>query len=163
MSEQRTRLFAAVAGAGSFGLLAGAFAFQYLGGLAPCALCLWQRWPHGAAVAIMLCALVIPSRVLMWLGALATLTTAGIGGFHMGVEYGWWEGLSSCSGSSISGLSLDDMLNPNAAVAPPVRCDQVPWSLLGVSMAGWNMILSTGLAAVWLAGALTRSGRETRA
>lgn len=143
------RVYVAIAGLGSAALLAGAFAFQYIGGLAPCALCLWQRWPHAAAVVIMLLALLVPNRWLMALGALAALTTAGIGGFHMGVEYGWWEGLQSCSGGSISGISMDDLLNPNAAVAAPVRCDEVPWSLFGLSMAGWNMVLSLGLAAVW--------------
>ncbi len=143
------RALAALAGLGSAALLAGAFAFQYIGGMAPCALCIWQRWPHAVAVAIMLLALLVPNRWLMALGALAALTTAGIGGFHMGVEYGWWEGLQSCSGGSISGISMDDLLNPNAAVAAPVRCDEVPWSLLGLSMAGWNMVVSLGLAGVW--------------
>ena len=144
-----SRVLVALAGAGSAALLAGAFAFQYLGGLAPCALCLWQRWPHAAAVGIMVLALLVPNRWLMVLGALAALTTAAIGGFHMGVEYGWWEGLQSCSGGSIAGVSMDDLLNPNAAVAAPVRCDQVPWALFGISMAGWNMIASVGLAGIW--------------
>lgn len=144
-----SRAYAAIAGLGSAALLAGAFAFEHLGGLAPCALCIWQRWPHAAAVVIMGFALLMPSRWLMILGALAALTTAGVGGFHMGVEYGWWEGLQSCSGGSISGISVDDLLNPNAAVAAPVRCDAVAWSLFGLSMAGWNMVISLGLAAIW--------------
>lgn len=146
-----SRTLALLAGAGSAALLGGAFAFQYLGGLAPCALCLWQRWPHAAAVLIL--ALVLLWRPSPWLalaGALAVLATAGIGGFHVGVEQGWWEGLATCTGGSISGLSVEDLLNPNAAVAPPARCDEVPWALLGVSMAGWNMLLSLGLAALWL-------------
>jgi disulfide bond formation protein DsbB len=148
-----SRFLVALAGAGSAALLAGAYAFQYIGGMAPCALCLWQRWPHMAAVLVMALALLLPSRWLMALGALAALTTAGIGGFHMGVEYGWWEGLASCSGGSIAGISMDDLLNPDAAVAAPVRCDEVPWSLLGLSMAGWNMVASLTLAGVWIAAA----------
>ncbi|MFN3722825.1 MAG: disulfide bond formation protein B [Paracoccaceae bacterium] len=146
---RNSRLLVALAGLGSAAVLAGAFAFQYIGGMAPCALCLWQRWPHAAAVVIMALALLVPNRWLMALGALAALTTAGIGGFHAGVEYGWWEGLQSCSGGSISGISVTDLLNPNAAVAAPVRCDAVPWSMLGISMAGWNMIVSLGLAGIW--------------
>ena len=145
-----TRVLVALAGFGSAALLAGAFAFQHIGGMAPCALCIWQRWPHAAAVAIMVLALLVPNRWLIALGALAALTTAGIGGFHTGVELGWWEGLQSCSGGSISGISMDDLLNPNAAVAAPVRCDQVPWSMFGISMAGWNMIASLGLAGIWM-------------
>lgn len=145
-----SRALVALAGLGSAALLAGAFAFQHLGGLFPCALCLWQRWPHAAAVVIMVLALLVPNRWLMVLGALAALSTAAIGGFHMGVEYGWWEGLQSCSGGSVSGISMEDLLNPNAAVAAPVRCDQVAWSMLGLSMAGWNMVASLGLAGIWL-------------
>lgn len=160
MSDPRARLLTLLAGFGSFSLLAGAFAFQYLGGLAPCALCLWQRWPHAVAVVLMGAILIVPSRGLMILGALAALTTAAIGGFHMGVEYGWWEGLQSCSGGSISGLNMDDLLNPNAAVAAPVRCDEVPWSLMGLSMAGWNMVLSVTLAALWIGAARAQSGRK---
>ena len=145
-----SRVLVALAGAGSAALLAGAFAFQYIGGLAPCALCLWQRWPHAAAVVIMALALLVPHRGLRVLGALAALTTAAIGGFHMGVEYGWWEGLATCGGNAITGISVDDLLNPNATVGTAARCDQVVWSLAGISMAGWNMILSLGLAGLWL-------------
>ncbi|WP_103333616.1 disulfide bond formation protein B [Pseudotabrizicola formosa] len=145
-----SRALVALAGAGSAAVLAGAFAFQHIGGLAPCALCLWQRWPHAAAVVIMALALMVPHRGLRLLGALAALTTAAIGGFHMGVEYGWWEGLATCGGSAITGISVDDLLNPAASVGTPARCDQVAWSLAGISMAGWNMILSLGLAGIWL-------------
>lgn len=135
---------------GSAALLAGAFAFQYLGGLSPCQLCLWQRWPHAAAVLIGLVALATGWRGLLWLGALAALTTAGIGGFHVGVEQGWWAGLATCTAGSISGISAADLLNPAADVAAPVRCDAIAWQMLGISMAGWNLILSLGLAAVWV-------------
>ncbi|WP_435260050.1 disulfide bond formation protein B [Thioclava sp. FR2] len=144
------RLLVALAGLGSVALLGGAFAFQYIGGLAPCTLCLWQRWPHAAAIVIMIVALMWkPIRWLAVLGALAALTTAGIGVFHVGVEQGWWEGLTSCSGGSISGISVDDLLNPNANVAAPIRCDEIAWSMFGISMAGWNVIASLGFAAIW--------------
>jgi disulfide bond formation protein DsbB len=138
-----------IAGLGSAAILGGAFAFQYLGGLAPCQLCLWQRWPHAAAIGVMILALFLPGRALPFLGMLAALTTAGIGMFHVGVEYQWWEGLASCSGNSIAGLSVNDLLNPDVAIAAPIRCDAVAWSLFGISMAGWNVILSLGLAGVW--------------
>ena len=138
-----------IATLGSVALLGGAFAFQYIGGLAPCPLCLWQRWPHAAAILIGVVALTTGMRGLLSLGALAALTTAGIGVFHVGVEQGWWEGLATCTAGSISGLSTADLLNPAADVAAPVRCDAIAWQLLGVSMAGWNVILSLGLAAIW--------------
>ena len=144
---------ALTASLGSAALLVGAFAFQYIGGMAPCALCIYQRWPHAAAVIIGVVALATGWRGLLWLGALAALATAGIGGFHVGVEQGWWEGLASCSAGSIAGISTADLLNPAADVAAPVRCDEIPWSLFGLSMAGWNMLVSLGLAGLWAAAA----------
>jgi disulfide bond formation protein DsbB len=135
---------------GSVALLGGAFAFQYIGGLAPCALCLWQRWPHAAAIVIGGIALATGWRGLLWLGALAALATAGIGMFHVGVEQLWWEGLATCTAGSISGISTADLLNPAADVAAPVRCDEIPWQMLGISMAGWNVLVSLGLALIWV-------------
>lgn len=126
-------------------------------GLAPCALCLWQRWPHAAAVLIGAAALVLPGRLLPLLGMLAALVTAGIGGFHVGVEQKWWEGLATCTAGSISGVPVGDLLDPNAPVAAPVRCDEVPWALFGISMAGWNMLISLALAWAWLMAARARA------
>lgn len=140
-----------IASLGSAGLLLGAFGFQYIGGMAPCTLCLWQRWPHAAAVVIGVLALVVGGRVWGYLGALAAATTAGIGLFHTGVERGWWEGLASCSAGSIKGLSVAQLLDPSASVAAPVRCDTVPWEMFTLSMATWNMVLSVGLMVLWLA------------
>jgi len=145
-----------IAALGSAALLGGAFAFQYIGGLAPCALCLWQRWPHAAAILIGGVALATGWRGLLWLGALAAMATAGIGVFHVGVEQLWWEGLATCTAGSISGISAADLLNPSADVAAPVRCDEIPWQMLGISMAGWNVIVSLGLAAIWVVAARRR-------
>ncbi len=135
---------------GSALVLAGAFAFQYIGGLAPCQLCLWQRWPHAAAVLIGMLALALGWRVLALLGAIAALTTAAIGAFHVGVEQKWWNGLASCTAGSIKGISTADLLNPDVVVAAPVRCDQIAWQLAGISMAGWNVIFSLALMAIWV-------------
>ena len=145
----RTTLILAAAG-GSAALLLGAFGFQVFGGLFPCPLCLWQRWPHGAAILIGLAALMLPGRALPVLGALAALATAGIGGFHVGVEQGWWQGLATCAGPGLAGLSGATLLDPTAPLPAPVRCDEIAWSFAGLSMAGWNMVLSLGLAALWL-------------
>ena len=135
---------------GSAALLAGAFAFQYIGGMAPCTLCIWQRWPHGAAVVIGVLALAFGGRILPVLGAAAVATSAAIAAFHVGVEQKWWEGLASCTAGSIEGISTADLLNPDVLVAAPVRCDAIAWAMFGVSMAGWNMIASLILVAVWL-------------
>ncbi|WP_431299951.1 disulfide bond formation protein B [Tabrizicola sp. BL-A-41-H6] len=146
-----------LAAAGSAALLAGAFAFQYIGGLAPCQLCLWQRWPHAAAVVIGALMLALGWRVLAWAGALAALASAAIGAFHVGVEQKWWEGLASCTAGSIEGISTADLLNPDVVVAAPVRCDQIAWALAGISMAGWNVILSLVLAAIWVMAARAKA------
>ena len=138
---------------GSAGLLGGAFVFQYLGGMPPCQLCLWQRWPHAAAILIGLLALATGWRGLAWAGALAALATAGIGVFHVGVEQLWWEGLATCTAGLISGISAADLLDPSKDVAQVVRCDDIVWSMLGISMAGWNAILSLGLAGIWVTAA----------
>jgi disulfide bond formation protein DsbB len=142
-----------VAAGGSFALLAGAFLFQALG-YAPCAMCLWQRWPHGVAIVIGVAALFITARpvntALLWLGALAALTTAVIGIYHTGVERDWWQGPASCTGAGggLGGLSGADLLSMEGPRL--VLCDEVAWSLMGVSMASWNAIFSLVLVAIWI-------------
>tara|TARA_R110002020_G_scaffold95937_9_gene230078 strand:- start:36251 stop:36703 length:453 start_codon:yes stop_codon:yes gene_type:complete len=134
---------------GSAALLLGAYGFQHLGGMAPCKLCLWQRWPHATAIVIGLVIMVTGEVKAAWLGAVAALSTAGIGLYHVGIEQGWWEGPTSCSSSSVSGMSAQDLMNQILA-APIVRCDEIAWQLAGISMAGWNAIASLLLAAIWI-------------
>lgn len=146
------RSYALVAAAGSAALLLGAFGFQFIGGLAPCELCLWQRWPHAAAILIGLLFLYSGWRLLPWFGALAALTTAAIGVYHTGVEQKWWLGPGTCSGGVSADISPGDLLN-QILDAPLVRCDEVAWAFAGISMASWNAILSIALAAIWVAAA----------
>lgn len=136
------------AGLASAVLLAAALAFQYLGGLPPCPLCIWQRWPHAAAVAVALVALALPWRGWALLGMLAALTTAGIGAFHVGVEQGWWQGLGTCAAPSVEGLTPEELME-QIMDAPVVRCGDVLWSFAGISMAGWNVLLSLAIAGLW--------------
>jgi disulfide bond formation protein DsbB len=133
---------------GSALLLLGAFAFQYLGGLAPCHLCILQRWPHGVAVAIGLLILVWPRRPLALVGGLVVLGGAGIGAYHVGVERGWWQGPSTCTAPAPGEMAPGELLDQILAT-PLVLCDEVAWSMLGISMAGWNVVLSLGLAWLW--------------
>ena len=146
--------FIGLATLGSAVLLAGAFGFQYLGGLAPCHLCLLQRYPHAAAIAIGVLALLIPKgiagRLLPLAGALATLTTAAYAAYHTGVERHWWLGPNTCTSGSIGTLSAKDLLAQIQA-APLIQCDVAAWSMWGISMASWNMLASLGLTALWVA------------
>ncbi|WP_435659544.1 disulfide bond formation protein B [Leisingera caerulea] len=146
------RLLIVIAATGSAALLLGALGFQYIGEMAPCKLCYWQRYPHAAAAGIGVLALIIPGAVLPYLGALAALSTAGVGVYHTGVERGWWEGPSTCTSGPVGGLSPDQLMEQIMA-APLVRCDEVPWELFSLSMASWNAIASFGLALIWIAAA----------
>ncbi|WP_288457376.1 disulfide bond formation protein B [uncultured Sphingomonas sp.] len=133
-------------------LLGGAWAFQLLGGLYPCEMCHWQRWPHyGALVLAVLAFATGGPRVKATLvaGAAALVAVSGlIGVFHAGVEYHWWQGITACTQTvSTTGLSTDQALRDLLA-APIVRCDAAQWALFGVSLAGWNAILSLTGAAV---------------
>ncbi|SDW38540.1 Disulfide bond formation protein DsbB [Ruegeria halocynthiae] len=140
-----------IATAGSAVLLLSAWGFQYIGGLAPCKMCIWQRYPHGAAVVLGVLAFAFPGiRPLPLLGALAVSATAGIGIYHAGVEQSWWEGPSTCTSGDIGGLNAEELMNQIMS-APLARCDEIPWEMFGVSMAGWNALLSAGLVLVWIA------------
>jgi disulfide bond formation protein DsbB len=131
--------------------LAGAFGSQYLGGLSPCEMCWWQRYAHIAALVFALAALFVPGRALVWLAGLAIAASGAIGFYHAGVELHYFPGLTQCTATVSSGGSTDDFLKAIMA-APLVRCDDIQWSFLGISMAGWNAILSlTGaLMILWL-------------
>jgi disulfide bond formation protein DsbB len=71
----------------------------------------------------------------------------------VGVEQKWWEGLATCTVDALSGVGGDDLLNLDVTVGGPVACDVIPWEMWGISMAGWNVILSLGLTLVWVAAA----------
>ena len=145
----------------SGGLLVAAFLFEYVGGLAPCRMCIWQRWAHvaviGAAAAGLL---VLPARTALVLTFLAAVASAGIAGYHAGVEWQLWDGPSGCTaglGTSASAADLVDQL----LATPVVRCDDVPWSLFGLSMAGWNTLFSLDISAIAIL-ALIFGGRVAR-
>ena len=132
------------------GLLAGALGSQYLGGLAPCEMCHWQRWPHYAAVPVAALSFFVPRRFLgmllvLFAGALIAVSGA-IGVFHAGVEYHWWQGITACTSAAGEGLSGMDLINAIQR-GPLVRCDLPQWTLFGISLAGYNAILSLGGAA----------------
>lgn len=123
-------------------LLGGAYISQYGFGLYPCEMCWWQRYPHFVALVLALVSFVSPAkRVLIGLAGLAILFSGLIGAYHAGVEYSWWQGMTACSAEvfSNSADAMDAIMN-----APVIRCNDVQWSLFGISLAGWNFCISTG-------------------
>jgi disulfide bond formation protein DsbB len=131
-------------------LLGGALGSQYLGGLHPCEMCYWQRWPHGAAILLAAFAFTAPAQSsrsinLTLAAALAIAISGIIGVYHAGVEAKVFEGFTECTATG-KGLSTADLLK-QISKAPLVRCDEVQFRFLGISMAGWNAILSLSGAA----------------
>lgn len=143
LQPNRSGLLVALAAGGTLALVLIA---QYGFGLPPCEMCHWQRWPHIAALVFGLGALLLPRwRVqLLALAALSFAITGGIGVFHAGVEWKWWQGLTSCA-STATPNSLD-ALRAQLMAAPVVRCDEAAIRVLGLSMAGWNALWSAALA-----------------
>lgn len=139
-----------IAGLISTALLGGALLFQYLGGLAPCSLCIWQRWPHLAVMILALAGLRgIQPRLMLMLICLAGIISAGLGAYHAGVEWRLWSGPTGCTAS----LALDGniaAITDQLLATPLVRCDEVAWSLFGLSMAGWNALISLDIVAIAL-------------
>ena len=149
----------AVAGlivAASVAALAAAFLAQYIGGLEPCPLCVYQRYPYGLTIAFGALALATTGRgqwpaLFVGLSGAAFATGGAIAVYHAGVEQGWFEGLAACAG--IATPATVEELRAQLLGPPPPRCDEVPWSLFGVSMAGYNVLYSAALAALSLGGA----------
>jgi disulfide bond formation protein DsbB len=129
-------------------LLAAAWSFQIWGGLFPCEMCWWQRYGHIAALVCGVLALLVTGqarRALVMLAGLGIASSALIAGYHAGIEYGWWHGVTACTSLIKFGGGTD----PLAAImnSPAVRCDEVQWQWAGISLAGFNFMIS-GLAAV---------------
>jgi len=148
-----TRAFAGFVLAASAVVLGAALLSQYWGGLAPCELCLLQRWPWGVAITISLVTVLAGGRgALPWVAAVLALVFAASAVFafyHLGVEQKWFAGPSACTASATGAMTLEELKRQILATAP-VRCDEVRWSLLGVSLAGWNLLASLIMTAICL-------------
>jgi disulfide bond formation protein DsbB len=128
----------------SVAILTAVFAFQYLGGATPCPLCIWQRYPYGVLIVLGMVGFFWRPRLMLGLGVLTLLVSAGLAGYHYGVEEGWFALPAGCAagGEATSVEELRRMLQE----APPA-CDQVQFTVLGWSLAAWNLLASLGLAA----------------
>lgn len=126
-------------------LIMAVYVAQFGFGLAPCDMCWWQRYPHFAAIAFALVGLATRGtrlgNALVTLAALSIGISGAIGAFHAGVEYGWWQGPTACSSTSLGNDPLASIMN-----APLIRCDTPAWTLFGISLAGFNFLVSTASA-----------------
>lgn len=142
----------------SLGALATAYASEVWGGLKPCVLCYYQRYAYAGAGVLGLAALIMgdragPRRLLVGLAGLAFLTGAAIAFFHVGVEQHWWRGTAGCHAPQIDMSLPVEQLREQLLATDFVACDQIPWSLFGISIAGYNVLASLllGLASIWAA------------
>ncbi|MBV9528184.1 MAG: disulfide bond formation protein B [Sphingomonas sp.] len=132
-------------------LVLGAFGSQYLGGLYPCEMCWWQRYAHMAGIAAALIAFTAPassgrSRTFVLLAALAIAVSGAIAVYHAGVELHIFEGVTTCTATAHGKTTAE--LFQQIMKAPLIRCDEVQWTFLGISLAGWNAIISLPAAAL---------------
>ncbi len=161
---ENPRFFALFAASVSLATLLGALGFQFLGGLSPCKMCIWQRWPHGIIAALMIVVFVLlPQRKVIIAFVLAGITAligAGIGVYHAGVELKYWQGPQTCTAPSIADLSATDLL-AQLQNTPVTRCDEIAWQFMGLSMAGWNAVISVGIALLCFWGAKATYGSNS--
>ena len=144
-----TKKLITIASFSSMAVIFGAYSFEYIGGLFPCKLCYWQRYPHFLIILIFTLFYFFPMRSLIFVGMLSMLASTILALYHVGVERKYWPGPNSCTNSSIEGLTTDQLLEQIMS-APLVRCDEIAWELIGISMAGWNAFISFCLFLTWL-------------
>lgn len=151
--EQIERDWPYFAGFAAISMLGAAHAFEEFGKLYPCILCLHQREVFWAALSVSVIAIIArhftksPSleRAFNAILAVVFLASAFVAGFHVGVEQHWWKGIAGCAGGGIIDPSvsiIEALSKPQSAPS----CDDISWQFIGLSMAGWNMIISLGLA-----------------
>jgi disulfide bond formation protein DsbB len=152
--DRRIPLLIALA---SFASLAIAFGSQYWGGLQPCVLCWYQRYPYMVAAALGIIGTIAAGRAgllrsILLLAAIAFFVDAGIAAFHVGVEQHWWTGTSECGSLLDLNANPEDLKN-QLLNQPVVRCDEAAWTLFGISMAGYNFLYAglCGVATLWFA------------
>jgi len=142
---------------GSLLMLFGAWGFQYIGHYDPCALCYDQRYIHMAVIALGLASGVLLilrpglarfAPLMIFAVAAVLVYSAGFAGWHAGIEYGWWAGPETCTATGGGGVSVSDVLAALDGQRPVVMCDEAAWTLLGISMAGYNALISAAMAAI---------------
>jgi disulfide bond formation protein DsbB len=144
----------------SGGIVGGALLFQHVGGLAPCELCLYERWPYYAVIVLAAAALLGggtgSTRAILALAALLFAAGSVLAAYHAGVEYHWFAGPTACTGDT-GGAQTVEQLRALLMNRQPVNCDEAAWRLFGISLAGWNAV-----ASLLLTGFCVVSARQLR-
>ena len=149
---------------GAAATVGGALVFEHAFGYVPCKLCLIQRNPYYIAIPLGLAAAALPprwGRLGLWLLALVFAVSAGLGAYHAGVEWGLWAGPSDCGGGGGATATTGDLLQ-SLARTQVVSCTEAAWRFLGLSLAGWNVVISLALAGAAAAAVLRRPGARAQ-
>jgi disulfide bond formation protein DsbB len=149
----------------SIGVIGTAFGFEYIGGYAPCPLCLIQRYAYYAAIPLLFAAMALamerprPAALLFFAVSLGYLANTGLGAYHAGVEWHFWPGPETCATQQALPTTPADLLK-GLSEARVVRCDEATWRLFGLSFAGWNAVISLVLFAITLQAAFAATARD---
>tara|TARA_R110002096_G_scaffold52556_23_gene137391 strand:+ start:5091 stop:5606 length:516 start_codon:yes stop_codon:yes gene_type:complete len=150
----------------SASLLAGAYAFQYIGGYPPCDLCWWQRYAHFAILGVAGAGMLLKGdarTIAAWGTTIALDISVAAAGFHAGVEQKWWQGPSTCTTTGQTQATDMDSLFDSMMETKLILCDEIAWDMFGISMAGYNFLISLATALfVTLALAAALRKREVR-
>ncbi len=159
-----SRAWPAAALFASAAMLAAAHAFETFGGYDPCVLCLRQREVYWAAIAVALVAIGVAAllkreelrRGVTFLLALVFLTGAIVAAYHAGAEWKFWPGPGTCAAGGLGGMTATDILDALSKPGKAPSCDEAAWRLFGLSMAGYNALISLALAGLSFAAAFMR-------
>ncbi len=141
----------------SLAMLLGAWGFEYIGHYEPCALCYDQRYIHMAVIALGLLSGILLSvkptlarfaSYTIFLVSAVLVYSAAFSGWHAGIEYGWWAGPASCTTGTLNNVDPESIMRALTGDLHPPMCDEATWTLFGISMAGYNALISAGMAAV---------------
>ncbi|MEO1199210.1 MAG: disulfide bond formation protein B [Pseudomonadota bacterium] len=154
--SERLRLAALIGAGVAIATIVGAWAFELIGGLIPCPLCLTQRIPYYVGLPVAGLAVVLAdratglARLALAAFGLIMIVSAGLGAYHSGVEWGWWPGPADCAAAAQAdaALSIQDLRDQIEAAPHLVACDEAAWRLFGLSLAGWNVVASLAVAGV---------------
>lgn len=152
---------ATVMSAAAFAAIAAALAFEHVGGYRPCPLCLMERYAYYFGVPAAIAALFLArqgstgaARLVLALAAAGFAINAGLGVYHAGAEWKWWPGPETCGSAAGFAGQVTDLLG-RLNDTRVIRCDEAPWRMLGLSFAGWNAVISAGLALLGLSAVST--------